>query len=92
MASLALSRECYCSAYFAYNFDDRVGRSMSSIFFCVYSVGEGGVESVEDERKRRLTLIFGIVGSTLFLLAVLMVGIGLKMSSHPMTTFNSTCK
>ncbi|KAI9563954.1 hypothetical protein GHT06_007692 [Daphnia sinensis] len=44
---------------------------------------EGGAESDEDdERKRRLTFIFGIVGATLFVLAVLMVGIGLKMSSN----------
>lgn len=44
---------------------------------------EGGAESEEDdERKRRLTFIFGIVGATLFVLAVLMVGIGLKMSSN----------
>ncbi|EFX73722.1 hypothetical protein DAPPUDRAFT_109493 [Daphnia pulex] len=49
------------------------------------SFGEdGGTESDEedDERKRRLTFIFGIVGATLFVLAVLMVGIGLKMSSN----------
>lgn len=82
MASLVLTKK----RHDAYNFNDRLD------LFLVYSVVEGGVETVEDERKRRLTLIFGIVGSTLFLLAVLMVGIGLKMSSHPMTTFNSTCK
>lgn len=55
-------------------------------------VEAGDVESVEDQRKRRLTLIFGIVGTTLFLLAVLMVAIGLKMSSHPMSPINRTCK
>lgn len=39
------------------------------------SLLNGGIESEEDERKRCLTLIFGIVGTTLFLLSFLMVGL-----------------
>lgn len=53
-------------------------------FFSPSFAEDGGTDEDEDddERKRRLTFIFGIVGATLFVLAVLMVGIGLKMSSN----------
>lgn len=67
--------------------------SSSSPFFCLLApcfiaLSRSDSRTEEEERKRRLTLIFGIVGLTLFLLAVLMVGIGLKMNSY----IDNVCK